>query len=169
MEGENSLTDRINALQELGELNSLRANARIKNFQNELNESYASGTITAGVKRKLDGEIKRVSRRLESHKDSVELAGNLFRGFSYGSVLILMALGLAITFGLMGVINMAHGELMMIGAYVTYEVQMFFGHTPDTPIDSYYFAALPLAFLVSALVGLVMEGRGCPASLQSAS
>ena len=158
LEGENSLTDRINALQELGELNSLRANARIKNFQNELNESYASGTITAGVKRKLDGEIIRVSRGLESHKDSVELAGNLFRGFSYGSVLILMALGLAITFGLMGVINMAHGELMMIGAYVTYEVQMYFGHTPDTPIDSYYFAALPLAFLVSALVGLIMEG-----------
>ena len=158
LEGENSLTDRINALQELGELNSLRANARIKNFQNELNESYASGTITAGVKRKLDGEIIRVSRGLESHKDSVELAGNLFRGFSYGSVLILMALGLAITFGLMGVINMAHGELMMIGAYVTYEVQMYFGHTPDTPIDSYYFAALPLAFFVSALVGLVMEG-----------
>ena len=158
LEGENSLTDRINALQELGELNSLRANARIKNFQNELNESFASGTITAGVKRKLDGEIIRVSRGLESHKDSVELAGNLFRGFSYGSVLILMALGLAITFGLMGVINMAHGELMMIGAYVTYEVQMYFGHTPDTPIDSYYFAALPLAFFVSALVGLVMEG-----------
>jgi urea transport system permease protein len=158
LEGENSLTDRINALQELGELNSLRANARIKNFQNEVNESYTSGTITVEVKRKLDGEIKRVSRGLESHKDSVELAGNLFRGFSYGSVLILMALGLAITFGLMGVINMAHGELMMIGAYVTYEVQMYFGHTPDTPIDSYYFAALPLAFLVSALVGLVMEG-----------
>ena len=158
LEGENSLTDRINALQELGELNSLRANARIKNFQNELNESYASGTITAGVKRKLDGEIKESVGGLESHKDSVELAGNLFRGFSYGSVLILMALGLAITFGLMGVINMAHGELMMIGAYVTYEVQMYFGHTPDTPIDSYYFAALPLAFLVSALVGLVMEG-----------
>ena len=158
LEGENSLTDRINALQELGELNSLRANARIKNFQNEVNESYASGTITVEVKRKLDGEIKRVSRGLGSHKDSVELAGNLFRGFSYGSVLILMALGLAITFGLMGVINMAHGELMMIGAYVTYEVQMYFGHTPDTPIDSYYFAALPLAFLVSALVGLVMEG-----------
>lgn len=158
LEGGNSLTDRINALQELGKLKSLRANARIKNFQNELNESYASGRITAGVKRKLDGEITRVTKSLESHKDSVDLAGNLFRGFSYGSVLILMALGLAITFGLMGVINMAHGELMMIGAYVTYEVQMYFGHTPDTPIDSYYFAALPLAFLVSALVGLVMEG-----------
>ncbi len=158
LEGESSLSDRINALQELGELNSLRANARIKNFQNELNELYADGEITPGVKRKFDSEITKVKGVLESHKDSVELAGNLFRGFSYGSVLILMALGLAITFGLMGVINMAHGELMMIGAYVTYEVQMYFGHTPDTPIDSYYFAALPLAFLVSALVGLVMEG-----------
>ena len=158
LEGENSLTDRINALQKLGELNSLRANARIKNFQNELDESLASRTITAGEKGKFDDEIARVSRVLESHKDTVELAGNLFRGFSYGSVLILMALGLAITFGLMGVINMAHGELMMIGAYVTYEVQMYFGHTPDTPIDSYYFAALPMAFLVSALVGLIMEG-----------
>jgi urea transport system permease protein len=158
MEGENSLTDRINALKDLGELNSLRANARIKNFQNELDESLASGTITAGEKGKFDDELAIVIRVLESHKDSVELAGNLFRGFSYGSVLILMALGLAITFGLMGVINMAHGELMMIGAYVTYEVQMYFGHTPDTPIDSYYFAALPMAFLVSALVGLIMEG-----------
>ena len=158
MEGENSLTDRINALKDLGELNSLRANARIKNFQNELDESLASGTITAGEKGKFDDELAIVIRVLESHKDSVELAGNLFRGFSYGSVLILMALGLAITFGLMGVINMAHGELMMIGAYVTYEVQMYFGHTPDTPIDSYYFAALPLAFLVSAIVGLIMEG-----------
>ncbi|MEJ6523528.1 MAG: urea ABC transporter permease subunit UrtB [Opitutales bacterium] len=158
LKGENSLTDRINALKDLGELNSLRANARIKNFQNELDESLASGTITAGEKRKFDDEIARVTRVLESHNDTVELAGNLFRGFSYGSVLILMALGLAITFGLMGVINMAHGELMMIGAYVTYEVQMYFGHTPDTPIDSYYFAALPMAFLVSALVGLIMEG-----------
>jgi urea transport system permease protein len=158
LKGENSLTDRINALKDLGELNSLRANARIKNFQNELDESLASRTITAEEKGKFDDEIARVTRVLESHNDTVELAGNLFRGFSYGSVLILMALGLAITFGLMGVINMAHGELMMIGAYVTYEVQMYFGHTPDTPIDSYYFAALPMAFLVSALVGLIMEG-----------
>ena len=94
---------------------------------------------------------------MNGHKDTVELAGNLFRGVSYGTVLILIALGLAITFGLMGVINMAHGELMMIGAYVTYEVQMHFGHTPENPVDSYYFAALPMAFLVSALVGLIME------------
>jgi urea transport system permease protein len=68
-----------------------------------------------------------------------------------------MALGLAITFGLMGVINMAHGELMMIGAYVTYEMQLAFGHTPDNPVDGYYLAALPAAFLVAAFVGLIME------------
>ncbi len=157
-EGENSLSHRINALKELGKLKSLRANARIKDFKNELDDLYAKGEINQGVKRKLDNQINKVSIGLEGHKDSVELAGNLFRGVSYGSVLILIALGLAITFGLMGVINMAHGELMMIGAYVTYEVQMHFGHTPDNPIDSYYFVALPMAFLVAALVGLVMEG-----------
>ena len=58
---------------------------------------------------------------------------------------MLIALGLAITFGLMGVINMAHGELMMIGAYTTYEVQMLFGHTPDNPVNHYYLAALPIS------------------------
>ena len=68
-----------------------------------------------------------------------------------------MALGLAITFGLMGVINMAHGELMMIGAYATFEMQRLFGHTPDNPSDWYYVAALPVAFLTAALVGYLME------------
>ena len=60
--------------------------------------------------------LRRIDRRLAT----VEWAGNLFYGLSLGSVLLLAALGLAITFGLMGVINMAHGELLMIGAYVTY-------------------------------------------------
>jgi urea transport system permease protein len=85
------------------------------------------------------------------------LSGNLFRGVSYGSVLILIALGLAITFGLMGVINMAHGELMMIGAYTTYEVQLLFGHSPDNPVNQYFLFALPIAFIVAAIVGLIME------------
>ena len=52
---------------------------------------------------------------------------------------------------------MAHGELMMIGAYTTYEVQMIFGHSPDNPVDHYYLVALPLAFLSAAIVGLIME------------
>ncbi len=158
VEKSNSLSDRMEALTELGALNSLRARARIKSFEAEVESQFKEKKIDRNTKSILEKKIAGVSRELESHKDSVELAGNLFRGVSYGSVLILIALGLAITFGLMGVINMAHGELMMIGAYVTYEMQLYFGHSPETPVDTYYFAALPMAFLIAALVGLIMEG-----------
>ena len=72
----------------------------------------------------LDEEIRRVYQaaiaKINTYQNFISLTSNLFQGISLGSVLILMALGLAITFGLMGVINMAHGELMMIGAYTTY-------------------------------------------------
>ena len=82
---------------------------------------------------------------------------NLFFGISLGSVLILMALGLAITFGLMGVINMAHGELMMIGAYTTFEMQKLFKHTIETPNNLYYVFALPASFLTAAFIGFLIE------------
>ena len=95
--------------------------------------------------------------QINSYQGFVGGIGNIFRGLSLGSVLILMALGLAITFGLMGVINMAHGELMMIGAYATFEMQRLFGHTPDNPSDLYYVAALPAAFLAAAFVGYLIE------------
>jgi urea transport system permease protein len=86
-----------------------------------------------------------------------EVAGWIFGGFSLGSVLLLAALGLAITFGLMGVINMAHGELLMIGAYATYVVQTIFrAHFPGA-FGWYLAAAAPAAFLAAALVGLVLE------------
>mgnify|MGYP002135524242 CR=1 FL=1 len=74
-----------------------------------------------------------------------------------GIVLLLVALGLAITYGLMGVINMAHGELMMIGAYATYVVQGVFQKFFPGAFDWYLVAAVPLAFLTSALVGAVLE------------
>ena len=57
----------------------------------------------------------------------------------------------------MGVINMAHGELVMIGAYATYEVQRIMGHSADNAVDNYYLVAMPVAFLASATVGLLME------------
>lgn len=95
--------------------------------------------------------------QINSYQGVVGGVGNIFRGLSLGSVLILMALGLAITFGLMGVINMAHGELMMIGAYATFEMQRLFGHTPDNPADWYYVVALPVAFLAAAFVGYLIE------------
>jgi urea transport system permease protein len=81
----------------------------------------------------------------------------LFTGASLGSILLLVALGLAITYGLMGVINMAHGELMMIGAYATFVVQnLFRAYLPDA-FDWYVLAAIPVAFLSAALVGAVLE------------
>jgi urea transport system permease protein len=86
-----------------------------------------------------------------------ERAGVLFSGVSLGSILLLVALGLAITYGLMGVINMAHGEMMMIGAYATYVVQnLFRTHLPGW-FDWYVLAAVPMAFIASALVGAVLE------------
>ena len=87
-----------------------------------------------------------------------ERLGVLFTGASLGSILLLVALGLAITYGLMGVINMAHGELMMIGAYATYVVQNLFRHwLPADWFDFYIAAAVPASFLAAGLVGALME------------
>ncbi len=87
----------------------------------------------------------------------LQLLDSLFGGVSIGAVLLLAALGLAIVFGLMGVINMAHGELMMLGAYTTYVVQNGFKLLGGGWFEVYIFFALPLAFLVTALVGLILE------------
>ena len=84
-----------------------------------------------------------------------ERAGLLFAGISLGSILLLAALGLAITYGLMGVINMAHGELIMIGAYTTYVVQVYFRKTNF--FDWYLLVAVPASFIVAAAVGMVLE------------
>ncbi|HSM83656.1 MAG TPA: branched-chain amino acid ABC transporter permease [Nodosilinea sp.] len=85
------------------------------------------------------------------------LIGGLFNGISIGAVLLIVALGLAIVFGLMGVINLAHGELMMFGAYTTFVVQNAAKAMGGVAPDLYIFAALPLAFLVAALLGLLLE------------
>ncbi len=83
--------------------------------------------------------------------------GAIFSGISLGSILLLVALGLAITYGLMGVINMAHGELMMIGAYATYVVQGVFQKYLPGAFDWYLLAAVPVAFMASALMGAALE------------
>ncbi|MGP4119474.1 urea ABC transporter permease subunit UrtB [Psychrobacter aquimaris] len=83
--------------------------------------------------------------------------GHLFTGLSTASILLLAALGLAITFGLLGVINMAHGELIMIGAYSTYVVQNLFQAYFPSMTGWYLVAAIPVAFLVSAIIGMVIE------------
>ncbi|CAB1221709.1 urea ABC transporter permease subunit UrtB [Acinetobacter bouvetii] len=86
-----------------------------------------------------------------------EWTGHVFSGLSTASILLLAALGLAITYGLLGVINMAHGELIMIGAYTTYVVQSFFKSHFSGLVDWYLIAAIPAAFLVSALIGMLIE------------
>ena len=85
------------------------------------------------------------------------LIEGLFNGFSIGSVLLIAALGLAIVFGLMGVINLAHGELMMLGAYATFVVQNIFKPFGDPWFSLYVIVAIPVAFIVSAIVGLILE------------
>lgn len=95
----------------------------------------------------------RILQRIESRLQFYRIVETLFFGLSLGSVLALAAIGLAITFGVMGVINMAHGELIMLGAYTTYVVQLWM----PQHIDLSLFVAIPAAFLVSGLFGIAIE------------
>ncbi|WP_060784478.1 urea ABC transporter permease subunit UrtB [Cupriavidus metallidurans] len=95
--------------------------------------------------------------QLRTEQRRAELLGNLFAGLSLGSVLLLAALGLAITYGLIGVINMAHGEFLMIGAYATYVVQTLFRAYAPNAFDWYLVAAVPVSFLAAGAVGFALE------------
>lgn len=102
-------------------------------------------------------EAEKSLRAVESRLAMGERAAQVFSGVSLGSILLLAALGLAITYGLMGVINLAHGELIMVGAYATYVVQnLFRSHLPHA-FDFYLLCAAPAAFVTSALVGIALE------------
>jgi urea transport system permease protein len=124
----------------------------------------------------LAAAAKAALKAVDRHLVTVNFLGTLFRGLSLGSVLLIVALGLAITFGLMGVINMAHGEMIAVGAYTTYIVQNIFGdgmdmmvpftrigvHLPGAHLtgwayQSYFIVAIPLSFLTAALVGIGLE------------
>jgi urea transport system permease protein len=120
--------------------------------QRLLNDQLQNET-DPGVRR----QIQQSLQRLQSSLAWGERLGVLFTGLSLGSILLLVALGLAITYGLMGVINMAHGELMMIGAYTTFVVQnLFKAHAPQW-FEAYLLLAVPCAFFAAALVGAVIE------------
>ena len=96
-------------------------------------------------------------KAIENRASRAETLGAIFSGLSLGSILLLGALGLAITYGVMGIINMAHGELLMIGAYSAYATQSLFRAYFPEAIDWYLPAAIPLAFFGAALVGVIME------------
>ncbi len=89
-------------------------------------------------------------RRQEAFYHGIE---NVFFGLSLGSILLLAAVGLAITFGVMGVINMAHGEMIMLGAYTTYVVQLLMPHA----LSASLFVAIPSAFIVAGATGILIE------------
>ena len=107
----------------------------------------------ARSRQQADAAVKKIEERLAM----LAYAQNVWYGLSLGSVLLLAAIGLAITFGVMGVINMAHGEMVMLGAYTTYVVQEVFRAFAPSMIGWSLPVALPLAFLVTALVGVAIE------------
>ncbi|HEY8873729.1 MAG TPA: urea ABC transporter permease subunit UrtB [Stellaceae bacterium] len=97
-------------------------------------------------------------RSIDNRLRLTGLAANLFEGISLGSVLLLAAIGLAITFGVMGVINMAHGEMIMLGAYCAYVCQeAFVAFLPPGWIGAYLVVAVPVAFVFAGTVGIVLE------------
>lgn len=95
----------------------------------------------------------KAKRKIDERRDTYAFFEKIFFGLSLGSVLLLAAIGLAITFGVMGVINMAHGELIMIGAYTTYVVQLLMPNY----IEYSLLVAVPAAFIVSGLFGIAIE------------
>jgi urea transport system permease protein len=110
----------------------------------------------------LDPELRRVVEEalasIQRRLQFVAIAASVFEGISLGSVLLLAAIGLAITFGVMGVINMAHGEMIMLGAYSAFVCQEAFrALLPAQWFDAYLVAAVPVAFLVAGAFGVVLE------------
>ncbi|OJF97828.1 urea ABC transporter permease subunit UrtB [Pararhizobium antarcticum] len=105
----------------------------------------------------LKPEIERHISSIESSLAVWDVAQNLWYGLSLGSVLLLAAIGLAITFGVMGIINMAHGEMVMLGAYTTYVVQQTVAAVAPGLVDYTLAFAVPMAFLFTGLVGIGIE------------
>ncbi len=156
---------KLAALKDLAELHTLSSTDFLKTA---LKDAEAAG------KKELVAAANSALHAVESHRSFVDFFGTLFRGLSLGSILLVLALGLAITFGLMGVINMAHGEMIAVGAYTTYLVQNIFGAGIVIPFfglslsipgmnlsgwayQCYFIAAVPLSFLMAALVGIGLE------------
>jgi urea transport system permease protein len=131
-------------------------NAKLLEQLRRMYQPAADGSFTepdAAVRAAAQESAQSIELRLTG----VEVLGHIFSGVSLGSVLLLAALGLAVTFGLMGVINMAHGEMLMIGAYSTFVVQGAFRRWLPEWLDWYVVAALPVAFCCAALTGILIE------------
>jgi len=137
--------DQLAAISRLGDLHSADAVPRLE----ELRKTGSPQLLAA---------IVPTLERIRWWQKVNRLLYAVFSGLSLGSILVLMSLGLAITFGVMGVINMAHGELMMIGAYATFLTQNWFlAHVPAQAFGFYFLAAIPLSFVAAGAAGYLLE------------
>jgi urea transport system permease protein len=163
----------ITAVQHLAELKSIGS---VDNIKKLMNKPACPGDVVKAC--------QNATHVIENHISFVNFIGTIFHGLSLGSILLVVALGLAITFGLMGIINMAHGEMIAVGAYTCYVVENIFGsgfgfsitlpfssggknltfglHIPGLNatglwFESYFLFAIPLSFLTAALAGLAIE------------
>lgn len=119
--------------------------------------SLLTGIASADADAEVRDTALKAQHNVEQRLALWGVLGNVFQGVSLGSVLLLAAVGLAITFGVMGVINMAHGEMVMLGAYSTYVVQDLFRTYAPGAFDLSVLVAIPAAFLVTALIGILIE------------
>jgi len=143
-----SSEEQLDAVKALGDGAFFPARDFIETLSNETEDEELKKACATALK-KIDSEQKRV-----------EFYGSVVRGLSTGSVLLLVSYGLAITFGLMGVINMAHGEFIAIGGYTVYVVQGLFASwfgVGSSGYEWYFVCALPMAFLVSGFFGILLE------------
>ena len=144
-----STAEKLSAAKQL----SNRLEPTVKNALVKQLDSLASNAQADPETKELKSVLSNAIDSIEQQASVFSLAENLFFGLSLGSVLLLAAIGLAITFGVMGVINMAHGEMMMLGAYTTYVIQQTFPNL----IEYSLLMAIPAAFLVSGFVGVLIE------------
>ncbi|PLX69119.1 MAG: urea ABC transporter permease subunit UrtB [Azoarcus sp.] len=146
---------RLKAVEALGE----SSDPAVKNMLAALLEKQGEGKQATWVEP--DARVRAAAESAISAIDgriaTAQTIGTVFSGLSLGSILLLAALGLAITYGVMGIINMAHGELLMVGAYATFMVQGLFRNYLPAYVDWYVVAAVPAAFFAAALVGIAME------------
>lgn len=138
---------RLHAVKLLGETSDPQTQATLTRLTQPQNEADAQVRAAAAA------SLKQIKQRLMLG----DLLGQAFAGLSLGSVLLLAALGLAITYGLLGVINMAHGEMLMLGAYSTWLVQTLFQRYAPEWLAFYPLLALPVAFIVTAAIGMALE------------
>lgn len=138
---------RLQAVDLLGSVNRPQASSILRVVIDQ--EKNARSALSVAASASLD--------RIQDRRQYSAIANNVFTGLSLGSVLVLAALGLAVIYGLIGVINMAHGEFLMLGAYAAYLTQSAFSHWLPQWLDYYLIAALPIAFVLTATIGLLIE------------